>query len=392
MNDQVGNLRLDENIFAAPPRGARLHIETIKEQYGLTDVVKLNSNENPLGPSPRAVAAIREALPELSRYPAVGAAQLRQGLAARLGRELTSENFFTGNGASEVLTMIVQGFLGQGDESIICRPTFPMYETLTRRHGGTPVWADLDADFCYNVDRVLAAITDRTRLIFICCPNNPTGMVMTPARADRLVHEVPPGVVIVFDEPYRAFATDVEFPDTLRYMQQGRDVIVTSTFSKVYGLAGLRVGYAVARQEIARHLRRFQHTFHHSRLMLRGALAALDDDEHVRRTQELVTAERDWLQARLGELGLFHIPSQTSFITLRPGYPAQTVYERMLQQGVIIRPLERFYMPDFIRVTVGTRSENERFLEVLKKTLAELNEMPDETPLTEEQARGKAML
>jgi histidinol-phosphate aminotransferase len=302
---------------------------------------------------------------------------------------LGSDNLVTGHGATEILAMIVLGFLKAGDEAIVCRPTFPMYEIMTRRQGAIPVWADLDADFGYSVDRILAAVSDRTRLIFLCIPNNPTGTVMPPADADRLLNGVPPGVIVVFDESYRLFATDVVLPDSVGHLRDGRNVIVLNSMSKTHGLAGLRFGYAITSTEIACYLRRLQHPFHLGELVLNGARAALDDDAYVRRAQALIAAERRWLQASLDELQLFYIPSQGNFIALKPGHPADLVYERMLQRGVIIRPLGLFYMPDFIRVSVGTHPENERFLEALTSTLAELDEKPVELSWSAERPAGK---
>jgi histidinol-phosphate aminotransferase len=392
MSDPASAPKWDPSILAAPLYVAGTHIDTVKERYGLQDLIKLASNENPLGPSPKAMAAIQEALPRLFRYPPVDAVQLRQELADGWGRGLAGDSFVTGNGATEILAMITLGFLNRGDESIICRPTFPMYAIFTHRRGATAVWADLDASFLHNIDRVLAAVSDRTRLILVCCPNNPTGTVMTPGDADRLVREVPPDVVTVFDESYRLFATDVELPDTIRYVREGRNVIVVNSMSKAYGLAGLRFGYAIARQEIAEYLRRLQHPFHLSELALRGARAALDDVEHTQRTQALITTERDWLQARLDELGLFYIPSQGNFVALKPGYPADLVYERMLQRGVIIRPLRLFDMPDFIRVSIGARPENERFLQTLRETLSELEELPVEMLWPADRPADKVMV
>jgi histidinol-phosphate aminotransferase len=264
-----------------------------------------------------------------------------------------------------------------------------MYEIMARRQGAIPVWADLDADFGYSVDRILGAVSDRTRLIFLCIPNNPTGTVMAPADADRLVNGLPPGVIVVFDESYRLFATEAVVPDSIGYLRDGRNVIVLNSMSKTYGLAGLRFGYAITSAEIACYLRRLQHPFHLGELVLTGARAALDDDEHVRRAQALITAERRWLQACLDELQVFYIPSQGNFIALKPGHPADLVYERMLQRGVIIRPLGLFYMPDFIRVSIGDHRENERFLEALTSTLAELDEKPPELSWSGERPAGK---
>jgi histidinol-phosphate aminotransferase len=389
MSEQARALRLDPNILSAPLYTAGTRIETVQEQYGLRDLVKLASNENPLGPSPKAMAAIQEALPGLARYPPVDPFPLRQALAAGIDPELGGDNLVTGHGATEILAMIALGFLKAGDEAIICRPTFPMYEIMTRRQGAIPVWADLDADFGYSVDRILGAVSDRTRLIFLCIPNNPTGTVMRPTDADRLLNGMPPGVIVVFDQSYRLFATDVVLPDSVGYVRDGRNAIVLNSMSKAYGLAGLRFGYAISSTEIACYLRRLQHPFHLGELVLNGARAALDDDEYMRRAQALIAAERCWLQARLDELQVFYIPSQGNFIALKPGHPADLVYEWMLRKGVIIRPLGLFYMPDFIRVSIGTHRENERFLEALTSTLAELEERPVELSWSAERPAGK---
>lgn len=389
MSEQARTLHFDPNILSAPLYVAGTRIDTLNEQYGAGDPVKLSSNENPLGPSPKAVAAIQEALPRLARYPPVDPLQLRQALAASVNQGLGSDHFVTGHGATEILAMIVLGFLKAGDEAIICRPTFPLYEIMTRRQGAIPVWADLDSDFGFSVDRILAAVSDRTRLIFVCVPNNPTGTVMTPADADRLVNGAPPEALVIFDESYRLFATDVVLPDSVGYVRAGRNVVVLNSMSKTYGLAGLRFGYAITSADIASYLRRLQHPFHLGELVLHGARAALDDDEYLRRSQALIAAERHWLQARLDELRLFYISSQGNFIAFKPGFPADLVYERMLQQGVIIRPLGLFYMPDFIRVSIGTRAENERFLTVLRKVLSELDQETIELSWSAEQPTDK---
>ncbi len=374
----------DPNIATAPLYVAGTAIEEIQRRYGLRDVIKLASNENPLGPSPKAVAAIERALPDLFRYPAVADDELRAALAAHVG--LAAENVATGNGATELLDIIVRGFIRTGDEVVISRPTFPMLDIFTCRMGGRVVYADLSpfsspnegregaAGFDYDPEAVLAAISERTRLIYICTPNNPTGTVVSRAQANRLIEGLTrtaaPGALVVFDESYRDFAEDAW--DATDFVRAGRNVIAVRSFSKSWGLAGLRVGYAFARSDVAEYLERLHLPFHFGLAALRGALAALDDTEHVARSRALVLAERPWLEERLAELDLPYIPSQANFISFRPPFPADIMFERLLRMGVIVRPLAFFYMPDWMRVTVGTRPDNERFIACLRTALEEL--------------------
>lgn len=363
----------DPNIAAAPLYIAGTAIEEIQRRYGLQEVIKLASNENPLGPSPKALAAIERALPDLFRYPAVADDVLRAALAAHNG--LSPENVVTGNGATELLDMIVRGFVRAGDEVIISRPTFPMMDILTQRAGGRVVYADLNTAFAYDPEAVLAAVSARTRLIYICTPNNPTGTVVSRATGHTLINGLErtpaPQALVVLDESYRDFA-DAPW-DTTEAVREGRNLIAVRSFSKSWGLAGLRVGYAFARREIAEYLQRLRLPFHLGVAALHGALAALDDAEHVARSRALVLAERPWLEAQLAELDLPYIPSQANFVCFRPPFPPDRVFERLLRLGVIIRPLSLFYMPDWMRVTVGTHAQNERFITALRTVLEELH-------------------
>lgn len=364
--------RLNPHIASAPLYTPGTSVEEVAARYGVAEVIKLASNENPLGPSPRAVAAIRAALPELFRYPRIADEELRARLAERLGPNIGPEHIATGNGATELLALISQGFIDEGDEAIICPPTFPMYEIFIRRRGGRPVGVNLTVDYGYDVEAILAAITPRTRLIFICSPNNPTGTIMTQAEADRLMAGVPDRVVVVFDESYLAFVDRDDHVKAIEYVRAERSVILLRSFSKAHGLAGLRVGYAIAHPTLAEYLWRSRLPFHLGSLALVGAMAALDDVDHVSRTRELIIAERAKLVNRLKDLGLFVVPSQSNFIIFRPGYDPQTVYEHLLRRGVIVRPADFFYMPDFIRVSVGTPEQNERFIAALKDVLDNL--------------------
>ncbi len=366
-------LTFNPNIANAPVYVAGAPIEAIQQQYGLTEVIKLASNENPLGPSPLAVAALQQAIGGLNRYPPVGDDDLRAVLAEVIGRGLQPDNFFTGNGASDVLAMLATAFLAPGDECVICRPTFPVYESTARRSGAAVVYADLDPEnYSYDVETILAAISGRTRLLYLCSPNNPTGTIITAEQMETLVNNLPEHVLLVADEVYYHFATRPDFPDTLAYVQAGKNVIIVHSFSKAFGLAGLRLGYAIAPAAITGYLARVREPFHLSQLALAAGLAGLRDHGHVEQTVKLMLDGRAWLYEKLTGLDLPVWPSQANFVLFRPPYPAAEVSERLLRRGVIVRPMGQFYLPDHLRVTVGLPEENKRFVAALRESLAEM--------------------
>lgn len=280
--------------------------------------------------------------------------------------------------------MLVRAYVGEGDNVVVCRPTFPLYEISARRCGGEPVYADMDAEFAYDAATILSAIDKRTRIVFLCTPNNPSGTLLKPQLAARLVDEIPERVLIVIDESYRLFVADESnLVDSIGYALSRPNVASLRSFSKAYGLAGLRIGYAIAPPEVATYVQRLRHPFHSSNLALQGAIAALGDEEYVNRVRQTVLEERDWLSGQLADIDLEVIPSQANFVAARAAYPSQLIYERLLPKGVIIRPLAFFYLPDWFRVTIGTREENMRLIEVLKE---ELQAMAQEGISTEHEA------
>ncbi len=384
------SLTFNPNIAASPIYVGGASIESIKTQYGLEDVIKLASNENPFGPSPRAVEAIQQAAARLNRYPPMGDEDLRAALAQAIGRGLEPDNFVTGNGGCDVLSMLAASFLGPGNECIICRPTFPIYDITARRVGASVVYVDLDPEqFSYDIEAILAAVTDHTRLIYICSPNNPTGSSITAEQMETLVNHTPEHVLILADEVYHHFATTPDFPDTLAYVQAGKNIAILHSFSKAFGLAGLRLGYAIAPPEIARYLSRARESFHLSQLVIASGIAALQDDEHIDHTVKQTIAGRDWLYEQLSALDLQVWPSQANFILFRPAYPPAQVSERLLQRGIIVRPMTQFYLPTHLRVTVGTEAENEQFIAALGEVLAEMEAAGLPKEAAEEKSRGE---
>jgi len=367
----IEDLKLDPCICSAQLYVAGTSIEEIRRKYGLEEIIKLASNENALGPSPLAVEAMQKTLADIHRYPPEADDELRAKLASVLSDSgLSEECFIIGNGSCDVLGMITRAFLCEaGDEAIICPPTFVLYEIVVNICGGKCVFVNLREDFTYDLPRVLDSITDRTRLIFLCNPNNPTGTVINRDELNDFLAQVPSRVLVVIDEAYWEYVDPELLPDTLAYIWEGRNVLSVRTFSKVYGLAGLRVGYGIAYEELAQYIRRLRLPFHMNNVALRGAIAALDDREHVEKSIWHNRVEREFLYAGLDDLELPYAPSQSNFILVKPGYDPQLIYERMLEKGVIIRPMAAFRAPDCFRITVGTRTENERFLRVLGEVM-----------------------
>lgn len=368
---------LNPSIAAAPLYVAGTSIEAVRAACGRDglEIVKLASNENPLGPSPQAMAAIQAALSDLHRYPPVAPNALHEALAQHHGRDLSPDHFAVGSGASELIDLFTRGFVQPGDNVVVCRPTFPLYDISARRWGAEIVWADMDCRFRFDVGCILSLINHRTRIIHICTPNNPTGTIMTPQQAEQLVQHVPDNILIVFDESYRLFVEHTDsLIDPLSYVASRTNVVSLHSFSKTYGLAALRIGYAIAAPPIAKYLERMHQPFSCGTLALSAAIAALDDHDYVRQVRDLVLEERDWLTDRLEALDLEVIPSQANFVAARAPYPAELIYEGMIAHGVIIRPLAMFYLPGWFRITVGRREDNVRCIDVLRDVLEQLAE------------------
>lgn len=370
------HLKLDPNLLTVPAYIGGKPIEEVQTEYGLREVIKLASNENPLGPSPLAVAAFQDALKEGHRYPGVADKRLRQKLAvvynSRYGLSLTERNFITGNGLGDILRMMAQAFFFEGGEGIFCSPTFPLYSIFTRMFGGTAVAIPHD-HYRYNLPAMADAITAQTRIVFVCNPNNPTGTVVTRDEVAALMARLPPTAVVVFDESYYDFVDDPNYSSALDYLKEGREqVVLLRGFSKAYGMANLRIGYAIAVPEMIDYLAHAQIVFNTGDATLRAAAAALDDRAHVQAARELIACERRYLYERFKRLGVTFIPTQANFILL-VDLPREVkeIDQGLLRRGVIVRPMGGFGMPDAIRVTIGTHAENEKFITALEQVLGD---------------------
>jgi len=337
-------------------------IEELERELGIANAVKLASNENPLGPSPRAVEAMQRALANVHRYPDGASFRLRQALAARLG--VAGSQLVFGCGADEILELVAKSFLGPGDECVYAWPSFAMYPVVVKGMGATPVPVPLDAGYAHDLDAMLAAVTPRTRVVMVCNPNNPTGTSVSSAAFDRFAAALPEGVVLLIDEAYVDFAQRPDRIDGLAWVARRPGTLSARTFSKSAGLAGLRVGYAVCDPELAGVLERARHPFNLNVLAEVAALAALDDHEHLERTLRTNRDGLAYLARELAALGVASWPSEANFLLAQPGPGA---YEQLLRRGVIVRPLGGFGMPEHVRISIGTAEENERLVKALRE-------------------------
>jgi histidinol-phosphate aminotransferase len=341
-------------------------IDEVARELGLQpdEIVKLASNENPLGPSPKAKEAMRAALDQGHIYPDGGGYRLRSAIAEKFG--LARENVILGNGSNEIIEFIGHAFLRPGDEVITARHAFVVYKLMATLFGATTIEVD-DPGFQHDLDAMAAAVTPRTKEIFVANPNNPTGTLVGQEALDRFIDAVPERVIVVFDEAYYEF---LEHPvDVLQYVRQGRpNVIVLRTFSKIQGLAALRVGYGIGCPELISILQKTRQPFNVNAIAQAGALAGLQDTEHQERTRQLTWAGRDYLQGAFAELGLEFIPTHANFILVKVGN-GSSLFKAMLRQGVIVRDMTSYQLPEWIRVSIGTRTENEKFLRVLRECL-----------------------
>jgi histidinol-phosphate aminotransferase len=339
--------------------------EELDRELGIQGSLKLASNESPLGPSPRAVEAMRAALPTVHRYPDGASFRLRRKLARRLA--VAEEQLVFGAGADEILELLAKVLLGPGDECVFAWPSFAMYPIVVQGMGARPVAVPLDADLVHDLPAMAAAVGERTKLVFVCNPNNPTGTSVGREAFDRFVLGLPPDVVLAIDEAYVDFARREDFPDSLAWVGRRPGTIALRTFSKAYGLAGLRVGYGVADPELAGYLQRARHPFNVNRLAEVAAEAALDDREYRDRLRELNAEGIEYLTRELRALGFEVWPSDANFVLAKPRRGGVDTFDALLRQGVIVRPLAGFGMPEHVRITIGLPEENARLVKALQR-------------------------
>ena len=363
---QVVSMKVPEYIARLKPYVPGKPIEELEREYGISGSIKLASNENPIGPSPKAVEAITKVLQDLHRYPDGNGYHLRERLAEKL--EVSRSNVVLGNGSNEIIELLVRTFLRRGDEVVMPAPSFLMYEIMVEASGAKAVKIPLK-DFTVDLAAMVACVSENTRMVFVNNPNNPTGTIVSKDQWERFLEQIPLDVIVVMDEAYIEFVRDTTCPVGSHYLSGDRLVVTLRTFSKAHGLAGLRIGYGLMKPELADLMHRVRQPFNTNALAQVGALAALDDDAFFHETIQMVHEGLDFLYKKVDELGLEYIPTQTNFFLIDVQQDGKGLFEKMLRRGVIVRAMNAYGYPTFIRVTVGLPEENQRFIDVLKAVL-----------------------
>jgi histidinol-phosphate aminotransferase len=339
-------------------------IEEVQRELGLKEVIKLASNENCLGPSPRAAAAIRENLKKINRYPDSASFYLRKALAPFLG--VKEDNLIFGNGSDEIICLAVRTFVGDGDEVVIARPSFLIYEIVAQIQNAAIRMVPLTKDLRHDLAAMKKAVTERTKMVFIANPDNPTGTYVSRKELDDFLEGLPQGAVVFLDEAYFEFASAEfrDYPNGLDYLSRP-GMIIARSFSKAYGLAGLRIGYGVSNAEVINFMERVREPFNVNLLAQAAAQAALKDSRFLKKTLAHVKREKAFMYKAFDRMNLEYIPSATNFIIVDVKGDCKKVFNAMLKEGVIVRDMKAWGWDSYIRVTVGTRDENKKFVEAL---------------------------
>lgn len=328
-----------------------------------SEIIKLASNENPLGPSPEALAAMQEALPNAHLYPDGGGYYLREALAEKLGLE--RDQIILGNGSNEIIEFLGHAFLDRASEIITSQHAFVAYKLIAAVFGARTVEVP-SPDHRHDLNAILKAITPRTRLVFIANPNNPTGTLLSQNEIDHFMAHVPDEIVVVIDEAYFEYVDNP--PDVLGFIREGRNVIALRTFSKIAGLASVRIGYGMARPELIQILQKTRQPFNTNGIAQAGALAALDDAEHFQKTKKLTDEGRAYLEQEFADMGLEFVPSAANFVLVKVG-DAIAVFKALLARKIIVRALKGYELPEWIRVSVGTMEQNKKCIAALRAVL-----------------------
>ncbi|MDA8241140.1 MAG: histidinol-phosphate transaminase [Nitrospiraceae bacterium] len=351
-------IRPPEYVLGIQPYVPGKPIEELERELGITDSVKLASNENPIGPSPASLKAIAGSLGDLNRYPDGAGYYLKKALSGKLG--VAEEEIILGNGSNELLDIAAKTFMKDGDEAVMAVPSFVVYFMAVQGIGGRSVQVPLK-DHTHDLGAMADAITPATKMLFIANPNNPTGTMNRKDEFDRMMERVPNDVLVVIDEAYYEYVSDPEYADSMKYLRSEKNVLILRTFSKIYGLAGLRLGYGIAKRELIADMNRLREPFNTNTVAQKAAIAALTDTDHVTRSRQVNEAGKDYLYRELRSMGVAFVPTEANFIFI-PVEGSMALYEKLLKMGVIIRPMG----PKAIRVTIGLPEENRRFIEALK--------------------------
>jgi len=341
--------------------------EEVAREFGLESCVKMASNENPVGPSPKAVEAVKAALSTMNIYPDGNSSELKQAISRKLGIE--TESLLIAHGADEVFDLLAYAFLDAGRDMVVGDPSFSSYELAARTMGATVCHVPLK-EYRQDIPAMLQAAGENTSMAMLCTPLNPTGTTVSTAELEEMLNNLPENAILVLDEAYVEYVTDPQHPDAMAYFKDYPQLVITRTFSKIYGLAGLRVGYAICRPEIRQALEKVKLPFNVNRLGQVAALAALEDEEHVLRSREINKQGKQRLYNILDELGLGYVPTQANFILVKNGdYP--DLFEKLLRLGIIVRDGEALGLPGHVRITIGDDVQNDRLEQALVRVVGE---------------------
>jgi histidinol-phosphate aminotransferase len=355
------------NIESLRPYAPGKPIEETEREYGIKNPAKLASNENPLGLSPLAVKAMQKECNKMFLYPDGGCYNLKERLAKHLEEyDVEPHNIIVGNGSNEIIEFIIRTFVGPDENIITGDPSFIIYRLASISHNRQEISVPLKSDLTYDLDAIAEAINDKTKAIFLANPNNPTGLAFHVDEFEHFLTHVKEDIIICLDEAYAEYLNDSKVPNGLKYAPHRHRLMVLRTFSKIYGLAGLRIGYGISHKEMVNYIDRVRPPFNVNRMAQVAAIAALDDTEHVRRSKEQNIKEREFLEKELSRLNIKYYPSQANFILLKFENPAESIYEALIKQGFITRMVTNYGLPNYLRVTIGTELQNRGLISALE--------------------------
>ncbi len=350
-----------EHIRTIKPYIPGKPIEELERDLGITGSVKLASNESPLGPSPLALKALHSSIGNINRYPDGSGYYLKKLLSEKLS--VNSEEIILGNGSNEIIEIAVKTFLTSGNEAIMAHPSFVVYSMIVQAMGGKNIIVPLK-DWRHDLASMASKITEKTKIIFIANPNNPTGTINTQDEMDIFMEKVPEGVLVIIDEAYYEYVSAPEYADSMKYFKQGRDILILRTFSKIYGLAGLRIGYGIARTSTIEDMNKVRQPFNTSSLAQKASVAALSDEKHIMMAKKINEQGKSYLYKELSSMDIEYVPTQANFIyVVLKDTDALQLYNNLLKHGVIVRPIGQRE----IRVTIGLPEENRKFIEAFKR-------------------------
>ena len=340
-------------------------LEELERELGISNSIKLASNENPAGPSPKALEAISNSFADMNRYPDGAGYHLKKVLTEKLSASgpVMEDELILGNGSNELIEIAARTYMQDGDEAVMAVPSFVVYSMAVQSVGGKSVQVPLK-NHTHDLEAMADAITPRTKIVFIANPNNPTGTINRKDEFVKMMEKMPEGLLVVLDEAYFEYVSDPDYADSMKYLHTEKNVLILRTFSKIYGLAGLRIGYGIAKREIINGMNRLRAPFNTNTIAQRAALAALNDMEHVFNSRKVNEAGKQYLYKELDSLGVKYVPTEANFLYI-PVENATAVYESLMKTGIIIRPLG----PNAIRVTIGLPEENERFIEAFEAVI-----------------------